>query len=395
MVAIQIAMALSFSVSGPFLPLLIGELGVHPLSSVEAWSGTITATYSLMAAVLAPLWGLLADRTGRKAMVVRSCFAACVFNGLAGLAQNQWQLFAVRAIAGMFGGYSVAAMALVGTQVPEERLGFSLGWLSTATLLGTLMGPLLGGVLADLLHDYRAVFFWTSAGAFLSAVACTAFVHEAGREQIRHSEHRQAPFWVQLGTLVTHRQLLPLVVVIILGQVTARAVQPIVPLFAQHLVGQSPWLATFAGASLAVTGIAGVIASPFLGRRSDRIGYRRVLTISLVGAATFTLPQGLVTSIWVFLVLRFGVGVFLGGILPTANAWVGRLFPRERRGQAYGLVSSAQFLGGFLGPLTGGFTAAHFGFNALFLEIGLLMIANLAWIVLATRTDAPVLAGEG
>lgn len=383
MVGLQFSMATSFSISGPFLPLFLVQLGVHPMSAVEGWAGIASSVYALPAALVSPFWGVLADRTGRKAMVVRTCFAASVINSVTGLAQNEWQLTGIQVVAGIFGGFTASAMALVGTQVPEERLGFAMGWLSTGQLVGTLIGPLLGGLLADWLHDYRAVFFVTGAGALACALGCAAFVQEHEGRVLPSEGRAREPFRRQLFALRRHGELLPLFAVVMLAQFTARGAQPIIPLFVGHLVGNAPWLATAAGAAIAVTGIAGIIASPWIGKRGDRFGYRRVLLISLAGGALFTLPQGLVTSVWAFLALRFAVGLFLGGILPAAQAWIGRSIPRERRGQIYGMTSSASFLGIVFGPLTGGFTAAHFGFGAVFVVIAALMAINLACVAFA------------
>lgn len=380
MVALRAAMSLSFSISSPFLPLFLIELGVRPLGVVEMWSGAINSINFLVSAIVAPFWGSLSDRVGRKAMVLRSCAAACLFTGMMGLCQNAWELFAVVAFSGIFGGFSAASAALVGTQVPEEQLGFSLGWLATGQLVGGLIGPLFGGLLADRMHNYRAVFFLTSLAALGVTVACAMLVREDFRRD-RRRPRTGGTFWGELHALLRHPALVPLLIVVLLAQVTAYAATPIVPLFVRDLVGDSSWLATFAGASVAVMGVADLLASPWLGKRSDRIGYRRVLVISLVGAAAFTLPQAFAQNIWAFLALRFGVGIFLGGILPAATALIGRLFPREIRGQVYGITASATFFGMFCGPLAGGFIAAHFGFAAVFLVIGVLTLANLACVL--------------
>ena len=130
------------------------------------------------------------------------------------------------------------------------------------------------------------------------------------------------------------------------------------------------------------------MSAPFLGSRSDEIGHRRVLLISLAGAALFTLPQAVALNIWAFITLRFGVGIFLGGILPRANAIIGKLALPETRGQIYGLTSTAQFLGRFIGPLLGAAVAAWFGIPAVFALIGTLMVANLLWVW--TRVRAAV-----
>jgi len=89
------------------------------------------------------------------------------------------------------------------------------------------------------------------------------------------------------------------------------------------------------------------------------------------------------------LALRFGVGLFLGGIIPTANAWIGRLFPAEQRGMVYGLSSSASFFGLFLGPLYGGIVAARFGFEAVFVTTGAVLLASVLWVMLGVRSADP------
>ena len=379
MVTVQALMSFAFSVSGPFLPLFIIQLGVAPIAKVSIWAGVIASVNFLLAAVFSPIWGGIADRTGRKIMVIRSCVAISIFTALMGLVQNVWQLFAARACMGIFSGFSAAAIAMVGTAVPEESLGFSLGWMATGQLIGGLCGPLFGGFLADRLHGYREVFFVTSAFALAATLVCVLLVREP--RATRSSTEPRASFWAGLREIALHRQLAPMFLVVLLAQVAAFGVQPIVPLFVRALAGNVPWLATAAGLAFAVTGLADLIASPFLGKRSDKIGYRRVLLISLCGVAAFTIPQAFVRGIAAFIALRFGVGLFLGGVLPTANALIGRLFPLEQRGQVYGITSSATFLGMFSGPLLGGLIGARFGFEAVFLTIGALTLANFAWVL--------------
>ena len=385
MVTVQALMSFAFSVSGPFLPLYIIQLGVKPIAAVSAWAGVIASVNFLAAAIFSPFWGGLADRTGRKAMVVRSCVAIAVFTALMGVVQNVWQLFAARACMGIFSGFSAAAIAMVGTQVPEESLGFSLGWMTTGQLVGGLCGPLFGGFLSDHLHGYREIFFATSIFALAAALVAMVFIDERYKQD-RHARPR-ASFFANLYEVATHPRLAPMFVVVLLAQVVAFGVQPIVPLFVRDLIGNAPWLGMAAGLAFAVTGFADLIASPFLGKRSDRIGYRRVLLISLAGVTAFTIPQAFASSIATFIALRFGVGLFLGGVLPTANALIGRIFPLERRGQVFGITSSATFLGMFVGPLMGGAVAARFGFEAVFLTIGAVTLANLVWVAFSVRTS--------
>ena len=389
MVSIQAISASAFSISTPFLPLFIQQLGVHPLSRVEEWAGVVGSINFLAAAVCAPIWGALADKFGRKAMVVRSSIFGAITSALMGWSMNIWELSGARALMGVFGGFSSAATALVASQVPGSSLGFALGWMATAQMAGTLIGPVFGGIIADSVHDYRAVYFWSAGGVALAAVVAAIFVHEDFEREPRSKEKRPSS-WQQLREIARHPELAPLLVVLMLTQVTALALSPIVPLFVQDMVGASPYLATFAGAAFAVMGIGDLVASPWLGKRSDQIGYRRIVLICLVGAGAFTIPQAFVHNVWAFLALRFGVGLFLGGIIPTANAWIGRLFPAEKRGMVYGLSYSASFTGMFFGPLFGGFLAARLGFGSVFLATGGLLLINVIWVLVGVRPADPI-----
>ena len=379
MVAIRVAMSMSFSIAQPFLPLYLLQLGERGGGNVEVWTGVISSSNFFTSAIVSPIWGHLSDRIGRKVMVVRSSISACMVLACAGLCQTAWELLLVQTVAGLFGGFSAATMALIGAQVPEERLGFSLGWMATGQLVGTLLGPLIGGAIADRFHNYRIVYFVASSAALIVTLVCIGFV----QERFVRPEIAQRPASVRELTveMVRHPTLFPLLCVIALTQVAALGVQPMIPLVVHALLGESSFLATAAGAAIAVLGIADILASPWLGKRSDQLGYRRVLIISLLGAAAFTIPQAFSHDYWAFLAFRFGVGLFLGGILPAANAFAGRLFPRERRGHIFGLISSATFLGMFAGPLCGGLITAHFGFASLFLASGAVLLVNVALVI--------------
>jgi MFS transporter, DHA1 family, multidrug resistance protein len=385
LVAVQAVSNGSFNVALPFIPLLIQQLGVREPASVAAWSGIILSINALTGALFAPIWGSVADRIGRKAMVIRSSIFGGIGAVLMGLAPNVYLLLGARAAQGVAGGFSSAAAALVGSIVPQSSLGFAMGWMASAQMIGGLIGPLIGGAFCDATHEYRIVFFLTTIGTTLCALVVGRFVHE-NFERPAASEKSRVPVWRQIADLMRHPEMAPMFVVIILGQITVFSVMPVITLDVQAMVGNSAYLATFVGAAFAIIGIGDLIASPFLGKRSDRIGYRRVLLISTAGAALFTIPQGFVTNIWAFMALRFGVGLFLGGCIPTAYAWIGRIFPPEQRGLVYGISYSASFLGQFLGPAIGGLLAARFGISSVFTITGLLMLANLVWIAGGVRT---------
>jgi MFS transporter, DHA1 family, multidrug resistance protein len=378
MVGIQFVMTASISFLSPIIPLMLPQLGVTTTQGLDLWAGVINGATSFVAAFASPIWGRVADKHGRKLSLLRSSLAIGVFTALMGLATNVWWFFGVRAVMGAFAGFSSAAIALVASQVPERRLGYALGWLSTGQLVGSLFGPVIGGVLADVTGSYRVPFFCTGAITLAALAMVWAVVHEDFTPPKNTGPAKS--LFSGLSLLTGSSGLLALFVVLLMAQFSVRTVQPVVTLFVQDLIGSPPQIATLAGIAFSVTGLADLLSSPFLGKRSDIIGYRKVLLICLLGATLTSAPQIFVGSYWAFVAERFAVGLFIGGILPTANALIGRSVSRENRGTIYGMTASATFLGNSLGPLTGGSIAAGLGIRWVFVVTTVLLAANLVWV---------------
>jgi MFS transporter, DHA1 family, multidrug resistance protein len=378
MVGVQFVMSLSFSILSPIMPLFLPELGVVSRQAVDLWSGVLASVTSFIGIFAAPIWGGLADRYGRKLMVLRSTLGIAIFTALMGVAGNPWHMLAFRAGMGALAGFNAAATVLISTQVPERRLGYALGCMGTGQLVGSLIGPIIGGAVADVTGSYRLPFFFAGAMSLVAFFGAWRFVPETFT---RPGEGRPRPSLLSgLSMLARTAGLIPLIVVMLMAQFATQAVQPVVTLFVQEMVGPRPDLATLGGLAYLATGIAGVLAVPFLGRKSDVIGSRVVLLISLFGAALFTAPQALAFGYWPFVVERFGLGLFVGGILPATNSLIGRLTTASSRGFVYGMVSSASFVGNTLGPLTGGVVAATVGIRWVFAVTTVLLLANLLWV---------------
>src|SRR5258707_14032402 len=150
MVGIQFVHTMANSVLTPIMPLFLPELGVTSEGAIDLWAGILSGVTSFVAAFASPIWGSLADRHCRKLMLLRSSLAIGLFTALMGVAANVWQFFAFRALMGVFAGFSSAAIALVASQVPEGRLGYSLGSLATGQLVRSLTRPIIVGLLAPI-----------------------------------------------------------------------------------------------------------------------------------------------------------------------------------------------------------------------------------------------------
>ena len=381
MVMVQLVMSTSFSFLSPIMPLFLPQIGVHSVRSVDLWAGVLASTTSFIGVFVSPLWGRMSDRYGRKLMVLRSSLAISICTILMGTVGSVWELFALRVLMGVFSGFSAASVVMVASQVPERRLGYALGMLSTGQLTGGLMGPLMGGGLADLTGSYRWPFFIAGAIGLTAFALCLVVVPERFTAP---KEKRQGPSLVASFRMITRsRALSALVLVLLFTQFATQSIQPVIVLFVKELVGNRPELGTLAGLAFSSTGLTAVMAASFLGRATDRIGGRRVLLISLAGAALLTAPQAIVQSYGMFLAARLALGLFVEGVIPATNVLIGKMTAVTDRGFVYGTTASAYFLGNALGPLTGGSVGALFGLRWVFVVTAALLVATLAWVYVA------------
>src|SRR3989442_15175348 len=148
----------------PFLPLFIGQLGVGDLQQVEVWSGLSSFGQALVLSIFSPIWGAVADRRGRRLMVLRAAFGGGVVIGLMGLSQNIWEFVALRLVQGAMTGVVAAASALAISFVPRSRVGMALGMIQMSSFAGSAAGPSLGGFAAD--HALATVSASPSRAAF-------------------------------------------------------------------------------------------------------------------------------------------------------------------------------------------------------------------------------------
>jgi DHA1 family multidrug resistance protein-like MFS transporter len=375
---------IGFSLRTPFLPFFVAELGARNLETQVLWAGAINAGGAAVMAITAPMWGALADRYGRKLMVLRAMVAGSLTIGLMALATSPWQLFVLRLVEGGFTGTVTASTTLAASTVPRERLGFGLGLMQMAVFSGSAVGPLIGGVLADQI-GYRATFVLAGSLLLVSALLVAFLVEERFEPPPRRAGHGETGG--ETWRLLLAPALLGIVVSLFALRAASMALQPIVPLLVAQLARGSSAVNSLAGLAMGVSGMTSAVASVGLGRLSDRIGQRPLLIASGALAAATFLPLGLTTQVWQVIVLQALFGIASGGMLPTANALVARLTPEGRRGTIYGFTTTASSLGAFVGPLVGTALAAALGLHAPFLAIGLALAVTVAWVA---RTLSPL-----
>jgi MFS family permease len=363
---------MSFSLVMPFMPQLLVEVGVG--DGLKFWSGVAFSVSFVFSAVMAPIWGSLADRYGRKVMIVRSGLGMAVIYFAMSFSTTLWHVLVLRMLNGFVSGFIPASTALMACNTPDENLGTSLGILQTGGAFGNIMGPLLGGVLSYYFGIQQTLLL---AGFML--FAATAVVVAGVSETAVKDTNKKTDLLGDLRITFGNSTLTLMLFTIMLFQCSVSFLQPILPIFIQELSSMSD-ASIATGVIFSLVGIATVIAAPVWGRRGEVTGYRQVLIIGLVGAGVFSLLHSLTSSLWVLGGLRFVYGVFLAALMPACNALIARTVTPEFRGRAFGFSSSAAQLGFFLGPLAGGFLGENWGSHIVFIFTALLLFATAIFI---------------
>lgn len=379
---------LGISMFLPFLPLYLRQLGVTEPGRLETLSGLIFAAPFFAATVATPVWGFLGDRHGRKLMVVRAALGLTLAAALMGLATTVAQLFFLRVMQGAISGFIAAAIALMASSAPRDRMGYALGTLQTAIPGGVILGPLLGGFLADRIGA-RQVFFVTAGLTLVAAVVVMALVREAQRPR---STEGFGSIFENYRLVFGSSQLRLLYFVLFGSQFALMALGPIMALFVESLGAHGKHLATTTGAIFAVTGLATVLTASRWGRRSDRRGYRPTLRTALLGSSLFALPQGLVTAPWQLFLARIPYGIFIAGVVPSVHAMISLRAPDDRRAGILGITSTALMLGNLMGPLLGGVIAAAFGHRSIFFVSAAVLFGILIFLMPRIREPERLVA---
>ncbi|WP_179218428.1 MFS transporter [Saccharibacillus sp. O23] len=361
--------SMAYSISIPFLPIFMhNELGVGE-RYLSIWAGVAFGITFLSSALISPFWGSLADKYGRKPMLVRSGFSLAALYFINFFVQSPEQLIALRLFQGLLAGFIPAAIALVGTNTPEDKTGYALGVMSTASASGNIIGPLIGGLVSFTLGN-RSAFLFSSAIVLISALVATFLVHEKefARPKVRS---RVKDDLKQAASIPIFFALLGLVA---MSNFSVMILEPLITIYVQGMGVSSDRTSLVSGIIFSAVGVATVIMAPRWGRIGGKIGYGKVLIIGLIGGAVGNLLQFFVTGYVGFGILRFVYGLFFAGVFPAVNAMIVQVTKPEFRGRAFSLNQSATQIGTMAGPLIGGVLGAVMPIHWIFVVNGIALL---------------------
>jgi DHA1 family multidrug resistance protein-like MFS transporter len=362
----------------PFLPLYIQELGIHDEKHIAFWAGLIFAGNFVTAFLFQPFWGRLADRYGRKMMIIRSGLGMAAVMILMGFSTSVWHLLLLRMLNGTISGYIPAAAALVSANTPRERIGFAMGTLQSGAVAGTILGPVIGGLMVNWI-GFAPIFYITGTLLLIGTLLALFLVKETFDKK-KAAAQPQLSIYRGFQQLRNIPELPAIFAVTFMIQFAILSTMPLIPLFVQEMHGQITLLAFYAGLVSSAMGFSNMIASPIFGRLGDRIGYERILFMALIGAALAFIPQAFVQNVWQLMIVRFLLGMFIGGLLPSVNALIRKYTPDGMEGRSYSFNTSSLALGNMLGPIVGGVLYGFITIRGVFILTAILLIVNALWV---------------
>ena len=370
----------SYTMLIPFLPLYLLDLGT-PEADVPFWSSAVFSITFCIAAIMAPIWGRIADRYGRKKMAVRACIGLTLSYAVGGLVTSPEGLFGMRILQGFANGFIAAVLAITAAIAPRQQLGVAIGTIQTGQITGSVMGPLIGGVLAHLV-GMRTSFFL--AAGFLALATLLGIVFLDTPPTPTQSEKTSAASGSLLADFHYAWQNKALLAMLLLCAVVNMAnmvLQPVISLYVAELQGTMENVALNSGIVFSLGGIAGALSTRFWGRFGQTNGYYRAMGLAFLGAGACLFLQYFPTELYGFAVLQFAFGLMMAGTMPAINAVMVEVTPADFHGRVFGLTSSANQTGAMLGPIIGGLLSTALGIRPIFLVTGtlLLLLGTVLW----------------
>ncbi|WP_323174625.1 MFS transporter [Natrialba sp. PRR66] len=371
----------------PALPAIQREFSTAPNAAMLV--GLVLTMHGLFIAVGSPIIGALADRHGRRWLLLVSTVVYALAGGSGFVLDSLVAILVSRAVLGLaVGGIMVTVTALITDYYETNRRETILGRQGACMSLGGVVLLPLAGVLADI--SWRVPFLVYTVALVLLPAMAFALPEPTRREPTGDrptsiNELRQTLARFPLRTLAL------IVTLGLIGQIIFYMIPVQMPFYLEAQTGVS---GSLIGTALAVSTGAGGVASLLYGRIRRSVSVIGIVALTFAFMSTGYLIIGVSGTFFGIVAGLVFAGAGSGFLLTNLNAWIAAVTPEPVRGRALSGLTSAFFLGQFLSPIVVRPVSDIVGLGATFLSVGVVLAGGAVVFALTTVYVTPPTESE-
>ena len=374
-----------FTLVMPFLPLYLEALGLTNVGEISLWAGLCLGVTPAVTAVMAPFWGRLGDRYGRKVMIERSLLSFVIVMAAMAFVTRPWHVLALRAVQGLFAGYGALALTMAADSAPKNQTAYAIGFVQSAQRLGPALGPVIGGVVAQAVGLRRA--FFVTAAFYAFAFALVMFVYDE-KAAVRSPATQPSQERVTFRNVLAFENFLLLMLVIFGIQFVDRSFGPVLPLFVGGLGASPASVPLISGVLFSVMAGSAAVGNNLCARMLRHNSPRFVIAGSCGVAAIGVCGYLLTRSAWWLVLPTLPFGLAVGAGMTTAYTAASAVLPSGATGAGFGLLTTASLAGLALSPVFNGLVGSA-SIRAVFV-VDALILGTLAVIVKRLMITTPL-----
>lgn len=380
----QIISLASFGFGLPFIPLYMQELEVMTPDKLKLMTTIVAVAPALTMGIMAPIWGHLADRFGRKLMIMRAMtFAVFIIGGM-GFVTSVNQLISLRLLQGIFTGTVTAAVAFVASNTPKEKLTYALGVITSSTFIGFSFGPFLGGIFAEA-YGYRNSFYLGGLLMIIGALLVLLLVREDKSTLVKGKKEKHVGFIEKYKKVIVPTVVIVLFMLFFL-RVSRSLFSPYVALFVESKFPSSDGVALTTGIVNGLVGISTAASSMIMGMLASKINKMKLLqflllsgSILMVMITQYSLIAnvfGVNNDLWIFVVMYMMFFFIIGGVEPILTSTSAMIVDSGDRGALFGLQGMMGSLAWFIAPTIAGPVAIAYDIETVLIFIPIVLFVN-------------------